>query len=66
MLCLTSTTRTINAGRLDEAEGRILSMENSLTNAMETIAYAKKKIEHLEEKTWKAWKTGDEGILAFY
>ena len=42
---------TINVGRLDEAEGRILSMENSLSDAMETIAYAKNKIEHLEDKT---------------
>lgn len=42
---------SINTGCLDEAEGWILSMENSLADAMETIASAKKKMEHMEEKT---------------
>ena len=55
---------TINAV-LEEAEGRILSMENLLTDAMETIAYAKKKIEHLEEKTEDLENRG-EGIIVFY
>ena len=34
----------LNVGCLDEAEGRILSIENSLADAMETITSAKKKM----------------------
>jgi hypothetical protein len=47
-----------------EAEGRILSMENVLTDAMETIAYAKENQASGREQ--RTWKTGGEGIIVFY